>query len=309
MMSANVQPGLPARVKIVEVGPRDGLQNEKETIPAAVKAELIERLARAGIPNIEAASFVSPKWVPQMATSSEVMAAIERRPGVIYSALTPNMQGFDAALAAGVDEVVIFGSASEAFSQKNINCTIAESIARFNSVAKAAKTHGLRLRGSISCAFGCPYQGEVPLASVADVVARMRELGCDEIDIADTIGVATARQTQAVMACAAGEFDVKRLSGHFHDTYGQALANIYASLEVGIEIFHSSVAGLGGCPYAKGATGNVATEDVLYMLQGLGIATGIDLDMVVDAGLFISSHLGRKGNSRAGNAIAAKRAG
>jgi hydroxymethylglutaryl-CoA lyase len=308
MMSANVQPSLPARVKIVEVGPRDGLQNEKETIPAAVKAELIERLARAGIPNIEAASFVSPKWVPQMATSSEVMAAIERRPGVIYSALTPNMQGFDAALAAGVDEVVIFGSASEAFSQKNINCSIAESIARFDSVAKAAKTHGLRLRGSISCAFGCPYQGEVPLASVADVVARMRELGCDEIDIADTIGVATARQTQAVMACAAGEFDVKRLSGHFHDTYGQALANIYASLEVGIEIFHSSVAGLGGCPYAKGATGNVATEDVLYMMQGLGIATGIDLDMVVDAGLFISSHLGRKGNSRAGNAIAAKRA-
>jgi hydroxymethylglutaryl-CoA lyase len=307
MMSAHPQPGLPARVKIVEVGPRDGLQNEKETIPAAVKAELIERLAQAGIPNIEAASFVSPKWVPQMATSSEVMATIERRPGVIYSALTPNMQGFDAALAAGVGEVVIFGSASEAFSQKNINCSIAESIARFDSVARAAKANGLRLRGSISCAFGCPYQGEVPLVSVADVVGRMRELGCDEIDIADTIGVATPRQTQAVMDCASGEFDVGRLSGHFHDTYGQALANIYASLEVGIGIFHSSVAGLGGCPYAKGATGNVATEDVLYMMNGLGIATGIDLDMVVEAGIFISRHLGRKGNSRAGNAIAAKR--
>ncbi|WP_317201363.1 hydroxymethylglutaryl-CoA lyase [Janthinobacterium sp.] len=303
------QASLPKHVKIVEVGPRDGLQNEKETIPAAVKVELIDRLSRAGFANIEAASFVSPKWVPQMATSAAVMAAIERRPGVIYSALTPNMQGFDAALAAGAGEVVIFGSASEAFSQKNINCSIAESIARFEGVALAAKERGLRLRGSISCAFGCPYQGEVALDAVADVVARMRELGCDEIDIADTIGVATPRQTQAVMLRAAREFDLARLSGHFHDTYGQALANIYASLEVGVEIFHSSVSGLGGCPYAKGATGNVATEDVLYLMQGLGIATGIDLDLVVDAGQFIAAHLGRKGASRAGNAIAAKRAG
>ncbi|MGJ7915018.1 hydroxymethylglutaryl-CoA lyase [Massilia sp. LXY-6] len=299
---------LPAQVKIVEVGPRDGLQNEKEAVSAAVKIELVDRLSRAGFPNIEAASFVSPKWVPQMATSAEVMAGITRRPGTIYSALTPNMQGFEAALASRADEVVIFGSASEAFSQKNINCSIAESIARFETVAKAAKEHGLRLRGSISCAFGCPYQGEVPLEAVADVVARMRELGCDEIDIADTIGVSTPRKTQAVMETAARAFRLEGISGHFHDTYGQALANIYASLEVGVAIFHSSVSGLGGCPYAKGATGNVATEDVLYMMNGLCIETGIDLDQVVEAGHFISQQLGRKGVSRAGNALLAKRA-
>jgi hydroxymethylglutaryl-CoA lyase len=300
---------LPKHVKIVEVGPRDGLQNEKENVSAAVKIELVDRLSRAGFTNIEAASFVSPKWVPQMATSTEVMAGIDRRAGTIYSALTPNMQGFEAALASKADEVVIFGSASEAFSQKNINCSIAESIARFESVAKAAKEHGLRLRGSISCSFGCPYQGEVPLEAVADVVARMRDLGCDEIDIADTIGVSTPRKTQAVMETAARVFRLEGISGHFHDTYGQALANIYASLEVGVAIFHSSVSGLGGCPYAKGATGNVATEDVVYMLNGLGIETGIDLDQVVDAGAFISQHLGRKGVSRAGNALLAKRAG
>jgi hydroxymethylglutaryl-CoA lyase len=300
---------LPKRVKIVEVGPRDGLQNEKEAVPAAVKIELIDRLSRAGFANVEAASFVSPKWVPQMATSREVMDGIERRPGTIYSALTPNMQGFEAALAAKADEVVIFGSASEAFSQRNINCSIAESIARFEPVAQAAKQHGLRLRGSISCSFGCPYQGEVPLEAVADVVGRMRDLGCIEIDIADTIGVATPHKTQAVMETAARAFALERIAGHFHDTYGQALANIYASLEVGVAIFHSSVSGLGGCPYAKGATGNVATEDVLYMLHGLGIETGIDLDQVVDAGQFISQQLGRKGVSRAGNALLAKRAG
>jgi hydroxymethylglutaryl-CoA lyase len=300
---------LPKHVKIVEVGPRDGLQNEKEAVSAAVKIELVDRLARAGFANIEAASFVSPKWVPQMATSLDVMAGITRRPGTIYSALTPNMQGFEAALASKADEVVIFGSASEAFSQKNINCSIAESIARFETVAKAAKRHGLRLRGSISCSFGCPYQGEVPLDAVADVVARMRDLGCDEIDIADTIGVSTPRKTQAVMETAARAFKLEGISGHFHDTYGQALANIYASLEVGVAIFHSSVSGLGGCPYAKGATGNVATEDVVYMMNGLGIETGIDLDQVVEAGDFISQHLGRKGVSRAGNALLAKRAG
>jgi hydroxymethylglutaryl-CoA lyase len=300
---------LPKHVKIVEVGPRDGLQNEKENVSAAVKIELVDRLSRAGFANIEAASFVSPKWVPQMATSLDVMAGIARRPGTIYSALTPNMQGFEAALAAKADEVVIFGSASEAFSQKNINCSIAESIARFETVAKAAKERGLRLRGSISCSFGCPYQGEVPLEAVADVVARMRDLGCDEIDIADTIGVSTPRKTQAVMETAARAFRLEGISGHFHDTYGQALANIYASLEVGVAIFHSSVSGLGGCPYAKGATGNVATEDVVYLMNGLGIATGIDLDQVVDAGHFISQHLGRKGVSRAGNALLAKRAG
>ncbi|WP_322402527.1 hydroxymethylglutaryl-CoA lyase [Massilia luteola] len=298
---------LPQQVKIVEVGPRDGLQNEKEAVAASVKIELVDRLSRAGFRNIEAASFVSPKWVPQMATSGEVMAGIERRPGTLYSALTPNMQGFEAALAAKADEVVIFGSASEAFSQRNINCSIAESIARFESVAQAAKAHGLRLRGSVSCAFGCPYQGDVPLDAVADVVGRMRDLGCDEIDIADTIGVSTPRKTQAVMETAARAFALERISGHFHDTYGQALANIYASLELGVAIFHSSVSGLGGCPYAKGATGNVATEDVVYMLNGLGIATGIDLDLVVDAGQFISQQLGRKGASRAGNALLAKR--
>jgi hydroxymethylglutaryl-CoA lyase len=305
----NQQASLPKKVKIVEVGPRDGLQNEKEALSAAVKIELVNRLARAGLSNVEAASFVSPKWVPQMATSSEVMAGIERRPGTIYSALTPNMQGFEAALLAKADEVVIFGSASEAFSQKNINCSIAESIARFEPVARAAKANGLRLRASISTAFGCPYQGAVPLDAVADVVRRMRDLGADEIDIADTIGVATARQTQAVMLAASQEFPLPQLSGHFHDTYGQALANIYAAMEVGVAIFHSSVSGLGGCPYAKGATGNVATEDVLYLMNGLGIETGVDLDQVVDAGQFISQQLGRKGASRAGNAIAAKRAG
>jgi hydroxymethylglutaryl-CoA lyase len=299
---------LPKHVKIVEVGPRDGLQNEKETIPADVKIELVNRLSQAGFSNIEAASFVSPKWVPQMATSTEVMAAITRKPGVIYSALTPNMKGFEAALAARAGEVVIFGSASEAFSQKNINCSIAESIERFREVALAAKENKLRLRGSISCAFGCPYQGEVSADSVADVVQRMRDLGCDEIDIADTIGVGTPHKVQHVFQRVAKEFPLAQLSGHFHDTYGQALANIYASLEVGVEIFHSSVAGLGGCPYAKGATGNVASEDVLYLMHGLGITTGIDLDMVVDAGQFISQHLGRKAVSRAGNAIAAKRA-
>ncbi|MBI1892095.1 MAG: hydroxymethylglutaryl-CoA lyase [Burkholderiales bacterium] len=298
---------LPSKVKIIEVGPRDGLQNEQQTIPADIKIELVNRLTNAGFANIEAASFVSPKWVPQMATSSEVMAGITRKPGAIYSALVPNMKGFEAALAAKADEVVIFGAASEAFSQKNINCSIAESIERFRDVAEAAKQNKLRLRGSISCALGCPYQGEVSVESVADVVKRLRDLGCDEIDIADTIGVGTPNKVQAVMQRAAKEFSIERLSGHFHDTYGQALANIYASLEVGIAIFHSSVAGLGGCPYAKGATGNVATEDVIYMMQGLGIETGIDLHAVVEIGQFISKHLGRKAVSRAGNAIAAKR--
>jgi hydroxymethylglutaryl-CoA lyase len=298
---------LPRKVKIVEVGPRDGLQNEKETIPAEVKIALIDKLTAAGFANIEAASFVSPKWVPQMATSTEVMAGIARRPGVVYSALAPNMKGFEAALAAGVGEVVIFGAASEAFSQKNINCSIAESIERFRDVAVATKRHGLRLRAAVSCAFGCPYQGEVPAGAVADVVARLRDLGCDEIDIADTIGVATPRNVHEVMPRVIREFAIEGISGHFHDTYGQAIANIYASLEEGITIYHSSVAGLGGCPYAKGATGNVATEDVLWLMQGLGIETGVDLNAVVDAGQFIAGHLGRKSNSRAGNAIAAKR--
>jgi hydroxymethylglutaryl-CoA lyase len=298
---------LPESVKLVEVGPRDGLQNEKDTIPADIKIALVDRLTAAGFVNIEAASFVSPKWVPQMATSGEVMEKIARKPGTIYSALVPNMKGFEAALAARADEIVIFGAASEAFSQKNINCSIAESIARFREVAQATKDQGLRLRGSISCSLGCPYQGEVTPDAVADVASRLRDIGCDEIDVADTIGVGTAVQVQRVFERVSREFPVHQLAGHFHDTYGQGLTNIYAALEVGISIFHASVAGLGGCPYAKGATGNIATEDVLYLLNGLGITTGIDLDAVVDAGQFISNHLGRKAVSRAGNAIAARR--
>jgi hydroxymethylglutaryl-CoA lyase len=305
-MENKMNVSLPSTVKIVEVGPRDGLQNEATSIPLEVKITLVDRLSAAGFANIEVASFVSPRWVPQMASSSEVMAGIQRRPGVLYSALAPNMIGFEAALAAGADEIVIFGSASEAFSQKNINCSIVDSIARFAAVALAAKQHGLRLRAAVSCAFGCPYQGDVALDSMADVVRRLSDLGCDEIDIADTIGVATPNKVHAVMARAAREFPVNQLAGHFHDTYGQALANIYAALEVGVEIFHSSVAGLGGCPYAKGATGNVATEDVLFLMQGLGIETGINLDAVVDAGAYISSFLGRK-TSRTGNALLAKR--
>ncbi|ALM85215.1 hydroxymethylglutaryl-CoA lyase [Bordetella sp. N] len=297
----------PERVKIVEVSPRDGLQNEKTFIPTDVKIELVNRLSAAGFPNVEAASFVSPKWVPQMADGAEVMAGIERKPGVIYSVLTPNMKGFDAALAAKADEVVIFGAASEAFSQKNINCSIAESIARFEPVAEAAKAAGLRLRGSISTALGCPYQGEVPVAAVVDVAQRYLALGCDEIDVSDTIGVGTPARVREVMRAVTAKVDPARVSGHFHDTYGQAVANILAALETGVAIFHTSVAGLGGCPYAKGATGNVAAEDVLYMLRGLDIETGIDFDAVVDIGQWISGHLDRKSASRAGNAVAARR--
>ncbi len=299
---------LPTRVKIVEVSPRDGLQNEKEFVPTDIKVELVDRLTAAGFPNIEAASFVSPKWVPQMADGAEVMARITRRPGTLYSVLTPNMKGLEGALAAGADEIVIFGAASEAFSQKNINCSIAESIARFEPVAAAAREAGLRVRGSISCALGCPYQGDVPIESVVDVARRFQALGCDEFDVADTIGVGTPRRVRDVMAAVSAIIDPARISGHFHDTYGQALANILAAMEAGIGIFHTSVSGLGGCPYAKGATGNVATEDVLYLLRGLDIDTGVDFDAVVDTGQWIAAHLGRKGSSRAGNAVAAKRA-
>jgi hydroxymethylglutaryl-CoA lyase len=299
---------MPAKVKIVEVSPRDGLQNEKLFIPTDVKVELVNRLADAGFPNVEATSFVSPKWTPQMADAAEVMARIRRRPGTIYSVLTPNMKGFEAALAAGADEVVIFGAASEAFSQRNINCSIAESLDRFEPVARAARANGLRLRGALSCALGCPYQGEVPISSVVDVAKRYIAMGCDEVDIADTIGVGTPQRVRDVFRAVTDAIDPQRVAGHFHDTYGQALANILAALETGISIFHTSVAGLGGCPYAKGATGNVATEDVLYMLRGLDIDTGVDFDAVVDIGQWISGHLNRPGGSRAGNAIAAKRA-
>lgn len=298
----------PEQVKIVEVGPRDGLQNEKQFIDTNIKIELVNQLSEAGFSNVETASFVSPKWVPQMADGTEVMAGIKRRAGTIYSALTPNMQGFEAALAAGADEVAIFGAASETFSQKNINCSIAESIARFEPVAQAAKEAGVRLRASISCALDCPYDGPTEPKAVANVVKLMLALGCNEIDIADTIGTGTPTRVERLMKTVTELADPAMVSGHFHDTYGQALANILASMQAGISIFHSSVAGLGGCPYAKGATGNVATEDVLYMLHGMGIKTGVDLNKVVATGQWISKQLGRSAYSRAGNALTARNA-
>ena len=297
---------LPQKVKIVEVGPRDGLQNEKEFVPIEVKVELINQLSEAGFPNIEAASFVSPKWIPQMSGSNEVMASITRRPGTIYSVLTPNMKGYEAAFAAKADEIVIFSAASEAFTQKNINCSIAESVERFIPVAQAAKNNGVRIRGSISCSFGCPYQGSVTPDQVIEVAKRMLDLGCDEIDIADTIGVGTPGQVASVFENLFTIAPKTQFSGHFHDTYGQSLANIYAALQTGVSIFHSSIAGLGGCPYAKGATGNVATEDVLYMLKGLGIETGIDFDATVKIGDYISKATGKPNASRVGRALAAK---
>lgn len=294
---------LPTAVKLVEVAARDGLQNEKQFVGTAIKIELINQLTAAGFQNVEAASFVSPKWVPQMADGAEVMAGINRKANTIYSVLTPNMRGFEAALAAGADEVVIFGAASEAFSQKNINCSIAESIDRFAPVAQAALDAGIRVRGSISCSLGCPYQGETAIDTVLDVVKRMQDLGVIEFDIADTIGVGTPLKTAKLMQAVAQVVPLDRIAGHFHDTYGQALANILASLQVGVSIFHSSVAGLGGCPYAKGATGNVATEDVVYMLHGMGIHTGVDLDQLVKTGAWISDQLKRPTTSRAGKAL------
>ncbi len=294
---------LPTTVKIVEVAARDGLQNEKHFVDTAIKIELINRLSAAGFQNIEAASFVSPKWVPQMADGTQVMAGIERRPQTIYSALTPNLRGFEAALAAKADEVVIFGAASESFSQKNINCSIAESITRFAPVAQAALDAGVRLRASISCALGCPYDGETAIETVLDVVKRMQDLGVQEFDIADTIGVGTPLKTARLMEAVATLVPMEQIAGHFHDTYGQALANILAALQVGVSIFHSSVAGLGGCPYAKGATGNVATEDVVYMLHGMGIHTGLDLPQLVDTGAWISAQIDKPTNSRAGRAL------
>ncbi|MBC7709002.1 MAG: hydroxymethylglutaryl-CoA lyase [Rhizobacter sp.] len=298
----------PTHVNIVEVGARDGLQNEKQDVPSSVKIELVNRLSDAGFGNVESGSFVSPKWVPQMATSADVMAGIHRKPGVIYSVLTPNMRGFEGALAARADEVVIFGSASEAFSQTNINCSIAESIERFRPVAEAAKANGMRVRAAVSCALGCPFQGEVSIAAVVDCVMRFADLGCDDIGIADTIGIGTPARVSAVFEAAAKAFPLNQISGHFHDTYGQACANVLACLELGVTTFDTSVAGLGGCPYAKGATGNVATEDVLYMLHGMGINTGINLDLVCEAGQFISQVLGRVPHSRVNRALAAKRA-
>lgn len=299
----------PSKVKLVDVGPRDGLQNEKEPVPAAVKIELVHRLQEAGLKEIEVTSFVSPKWVPQMADNAEVMAGIQRQPGVRYSVLTPNMKGLEAALASKPDEIVVFGAASEAFSQRNINCSIAESIERFAPVVKAARDQGIYVRSAISVAVGCPYQGEVSPESVGRVARLMKEIGVQHCGVADTIGVGTPRKVQAAMEAALQHYALDDVSGHFHDTYGQALANTLACLEMGVWQYDASVAGLGGCPYAKGATGNVATEDVVYMLRGMEIDTGIDLDKLIDAGKFISDFLGRKPNSRAATAILNKRAG
>jgi hydroxymethylglutaryl-CoA lyase len=298
--------GLPKKVRIVEVGPRDGLQNEKMEVPTKVKLELIGRLADAGLPAVEATAFVSPKWIPQMADHTEVLEGIKRKPGVSYPVLTPNLKGFEAARAAGATEVAVFGAASESFSRKNINCTIAESLERFRPVTDAARQAGIKVRGYISCVLGCPYEGEIAPAKVAEVAHALHSMGCYEISLGDTIGVGTPGKTRAMIEACAREVPIERLAGHYHDTYGQALANIYASLELGVATFDSSVAGLGGCPYAKGASGNVATEDVVYMLNGLGIETGVDLDKVVEIGRWICGVIGKEPQSKAGKAIAAK---
>ena len=300
--------GLPQRVKIVEVGPRDGLQNESQLVPSAVKVALIDRLGMAGLKTIEATAFVSPKWVPQMGDSSEVMAGLPRRAGVSYPVLVPNLKGFEQALAAGVGEIAVFGAASEAFSQKNINCSIAESLERFRPVAEAARSHNIRVRGYVSCVLGCPYQGEVRPAAVAEVAARLLEMGCYEVSLGDTIGVGTPASVARMLDAVALLVPVERLAGHYHDTWGMALANIYASLEMDVAVFDASVAGLGGCPYAAGASGNVATEDVVYLLHGLGIETGIDLERLVDAGAYICAELGRAPSSKVARAVLAKRA-
>ena len=299
---------IPAHVTLVEVGPRDGLQNEAQPVAAADKIELVHRLQAAGCREIEVTSFVSPKWVPQMADNAQVMAGIQRQAGVRYSVLTPNLQGLQAALPARPHEVVVFGAASEAFSQRNINCSIETSIERFRPVVAAAHATGLKVRAAISCALGCPYQGEVSADEVERVVRLMKAIGVDHCGIADTIGVGTPRRAQAVLERALKHYPLADVSGHFHDTYGQALANIYACLELGVHTFDTSIAGLGGCPYAKGATGNVATEDVVFMLHGMGIDTGLDLDALVDAGAFISRVLGRPPASRAARALLSKRA-
>ena len=298
---------LPSRVQLIDVGPRDGLQNEKQPVPAAIKIELVHRLQAAGLKEIEVTSYVSPKWVPQMADNHEVMAGVSRKPGVRYSVLTPNLKGFEAALQDKPDEIVVFGAASEAFSQKNINCSIAESIERFRPVVAAAHAAGVKVRGAISCTLGCPYQGDVSADEVERVVLLMRDIGVDHCGVAHTIGTGTPRAAQAVMSRALKHYPLAEVSGHFHDTYGQALANILACLELGIHRYDTSIAGLGGCPYAKGATGNVATEDVVFMLHGMGIETGLDLDALVDAGATISTVLGRAPVSRVGRALLAKR--
>jgi len=299
---------LPPKVRIVEVGPRDGLQNEPTTVPTGTKIELVNRLADAGLPAVEAGAFVSPKWVPQMADSADVLKGIRRKPGVSYPVLVPNMEGFESAVAAGVDEIAIFGAASETFSRKNINCSIAESLERFAPIAAAARAQGMRVRGYISCVAGCPYEGAIAPAAVAAVAKALDAMGCYELSLGDTIGVGTPGKVRAMIEAVAREVPVGRLAVHLHDTYGQALANLYAALELGIATADSSVAGLGGCPYAKGASGNVATEDVVYLLDGLGIETGVDLVQVFEAGRFICAVLGREPTSKVAKALAAKRA-
>ena len=302
---------MPQRVKLVEVGPRDGLQNEKQTVPAEIKIGLVHRLQDAGLTEIEVTSYVSPKWVPQMADNAQVMSGISRKPGVRYSVLIPNMKGFEAAVALDKpfwpDEIVVFGAASEAFSQRNINCSIAESIERFRPVVQAARDKGIFVRGAMSCTVGCPYEGDIAPERVALLAGLMHDIGVQHVGVADTIGVGTPVKVQRALEATLQHYGLDDVSGHFHDTYGQALANTLAFLEMGVWQFDTSVSGLGGCPYAKGATGNVATEDVVYMLHGMGIETGIDMDRLIDAGLFISEYLQRKSGSRAATALLNKR--
>jgi hydroxymethylglutaryl-CoA lyase len=299
----------PERVKIVEVGPRDGLQNESVTVPAEIKVQLVELLADAGLPVIEVGAFVSPKWVPQMATSSDVFTQISKRAEISYPMLVPNLKGLELAHAAGVQEVALFAATTETFSQKNTNCSIAESIERFNAVIDAALALDMKVRGYISCVLGCPYEGEVSADVVLMLAEKMFARGCYEVSLGDTIGVGTAGAARALVEKLARELPVEQLAAHFHDTYGQALANIHAVLQCGVSVIDSSVAGLGGCPYAKGATGNVATEDVVYMLEGMGIATGVDMDKLLEAGKFISDFLGREPVSRAATALLRRKAG
>jgi hydroxymethylglutaryl-CoA lyase len=297
-------PGLPERVRLVEVGPRDGLQNEATPVNVATRIGLIDRLTAAGLPAIEAGSFVSPKWVPQMADTNQVLAGIDRRDGVDYPVLVPNMRGLEAALEAGATEIAVFGAASESFSQKNINCTVAESLERFRPVANEAQRQGLRVRGYVSCVLGCPYEGAIEPAAVADVARELADMGCYEISLGDTIGTGTPRRARDMVATVAADLPVTMLAAHFHDTYGQALANLYAVLQQGVAVIDSSIIGLGGCPYAAGASGNVATEDVLYLLNGLGIETGVDMDALLAAGRFIGEQLGRDPSGRVARALA-----
>ncbi|PLX63203.1 hydroxymethylglutaryl-CoA lyase [Sedimenticola selenatireducens] len=297
---------LPEQVKIVEVGPRDGLQNESTPVPAEVKLELIRRLELAGLSVIEAGSFVSPKWVPQMASSAEVFSAIDPKPGVSYPMLVPNLRGLESALSVGVKEIAIFAAASESFTQKNINCSIEESITRYSEVMEQARQHKLEVRGYVSCVLGCPYEGEIATDKVAGVARRLYDMGCYEISLGDTVGVGTPLKAQRMIDAVAQLVPVEKLAAHFHDTYGQALANLFAVLQQGVSVIDSSVSGLGGCPYAKGASGNVATEDVLYMLNGLGIETGIDMNKLLLAGQYINDHLQRGSASKVARALTGK---